>query len=278
MSISTTMNLRRTTVVGFICVVIATSFLQASDPPATQPVVPQLSSESSVDDVLDALEARGKSLVGLQATIEKADVDVAGGDQTARRGTVFVSLANDQPRMRVSFDSLQRNDNPPRTGDSVKQDYLLLGEWLIERNFDIKKVVRYQVRKPGEVVNLLSLTDGPFPLPVGQSRQSVYAQFDVKLLPTPEDRPGVIVLDLRPKPDSRLRRKFARIIVDVDTSISMPVRIETMDRDIDDANDPPSLINVTTLKDLKLNVAFDAAVFAEDGTEGWDVESKALND
>jgi hypothetical protein len=242
-----------------------------------QTTQPSLSLESSVDEVLDALDRTGKQLKTMRSRVEKADVDLAAGDQIARKGVVSLNLAGDAA-MRVTFDQLQRNDNPPRTGDSVKQDYLLVGEWLVERNFDIKKVVRYQVRRPGEKLNLLSLGEGPFPLPIGQSREAVYSQFDVKRMPTPDERGGMIVLDLRPKEGTRLRKRFARIIVDIDPKLAMPVRIETMDRDIDDPADPPSVINVTTLSEVVLNQPLDGGAFDEGATDGWDVEAKSLDD
>ncbi len=246
--------------------------------PATTPAT-KLTNESSVDEILDALDVVGKTLTSLEADVSKSDIDAAAGDSITRAGVVLLGMSKaGDAKLRVTFNSVQRNEDAPRTGDAVKQDYLLVDGWLNDSNFDIRKVVRYQVRPPGESVNLLGVGEGPFPLPIGQSKEAVHLQFDVKKLPSPSDRANAIVLDLRPKDGTKLRKRFARIIVDVDAISCMPVRIETMDRDIDDPTDPPSLINVTTLTNIKLNLPLAADAFAAGPTEGWDIETKPLDE
>ena len=91
-------------------------------------------------------------------------------------------------------------------------------------------VVRQQVLKPGEKLDLLKLGEGPFPLPIGQKKEAVHEQFDVKKIAPSKDDPkdvATVHVQLAPKPGTQFERKFETIDVWVDAKTHMPARIDT---------------------------------------------------
>src|SRR5207253_437008 len=121
-----------------------------------------LSQQSSVDDVLDALDARGQGLNSFVADVKLTETDTALGDATAHIGKVLYK-AGDSPQIRVTFDKKQSNDKP---AVEDKVEYKLAGPELIERNYRTKTQTTRRVLQPGQKLNLLKLGEGPFPLPI----------------------------------------------------------------------------------------------------------------
>jgi outer membrane lipoprotein-sorting protein len=134
----------------------------------------------------------------------------------------------------------------------------------VDRDYLKKNEVRRQVVKPGEKINLLKLGEGPFPLPIGQTKEEVHQQFDVSLVPTAKDDPPQTVhLLLKPKALTDLARKFTQIDVYVDRQNSMPVQIVTLDAD-------GQRTQTTVIDHLRLNAGLSDADFALPKVEGWD--------
>lgn len=135
-----------------------------------------LAAHATVDQVLDALDQRGRGLKDFSAK-----VSITQGDPTVsvstRTGQVWFQVKGiDDGRIRVTFD---KQIEGKITRDE-KLDYLLDNGLLIDRNYRKSSETRRQVLKPGEKINLLKLGDGPFPLPIGQKKEDVYKLFDVK--------------------------------------------------------------------------------------------------
>jgi outer membrane lipoprotein-sorting protein len=188
----------------------------------------RLSQDATVDQVLDALHDRGVGLKDFTADVKLAETDPTLGDTTSRKGTaVYQKKGDGDARIRVVFDSKQQG----RKIYNQKIEYVLDDGWLVERDFARKTEVRRQVLRPGEKVDLLKLGEGPFPLPVGQTKESVEKLFEVKKVAAdPKHDPADTVhVQLTPRPDTRFARKFQTIDVWVDTKTEMPKRIETLD-------------------------------------------------
>src|SRR5205814_1171460 len=106
----------------------------------------------------------------------------------------------------------RKEENKKVTEDKI--EYLLLGGQLIDRTYRNTTQVTRVVLRPGEKTNLLQLGKGPFPLPIGQKKEDVFAQFDVKKLePKKEDPADCVKIELTPKPGTSLARKFKFIDV-----------------------------------------------------------------
>jgi hypothetical protein len=218
-------------------VLIAGSAFAADKPPAAP--APQsaqaapaagapLTNDSSVDQILDALDAVGRNLKSFTADVTMKEEDVTLANESTRRGKVLFQERPDAQggtRLRVIFD---KHDIGRRSFDE-RVEYLLQNGWLTDRSYDPKRIeVRRQVLRPGEKIDLLKLGEGPFPLPIGQKKEAVHEQFDAKKpAAAKDDPPGTVHVQLTPKPGTRFSKKFDVIDVFVDAKTHLPVRIDT---------------------------------------------------
>ena len=202
-----------------------------------------VSENSSVDEVLDALDARGRNLSQFVADVTLTEVDESTQLESQRSGRVWYEKRQGNDRIRVVFDKKAegRFDKPE------KLEYLLDGGWLIDRDYRRSIEVKRQVLRPGEKINLLKLGEGPFPLPIGQPKEQVRKEFEVTkgdpALGGPKGAPHVA---LKPRAGTRLARKFSQIDVWVDPQTQMPVRIEALD-----ANETTR--RTTELRNIRVN-------------------------
>lgn len=226
--------------------------LPASAQPASRPSG-DLSQQSAVDDILDALDASGKNLNSFTADVKLSETDAATGDQSTRSGKVWYQLdPSGSARIRVAFDKKQ-------VGEKISDDkieYLLAGPDLIDRTYRARTQVTRHILKPGEKMNLFRLGEGPFPLPIGQSKDDVHAAFDVrKIEPGKQDPPNTVHIQLTPKAGTRLEKRFTTIDVWVDLRNHFPSRIETLDKN-------QTTIRATDLGDVQINPQLTDADFA----------------
>lgn len=185
-----------------------------------------LSEKSTVDEILDALDARGRNLKAFVADVSLTEGDAALANEVTRTGrAAYQDLGDGQARLRVTFND---RDTGKRTFDE-KIEYLLQGGWLTDRDYKKKIEVRRQVLRKGEKIDLLKLGEGPFPLPIGQKKESVHEQFGVeKVAVTKDDPAGTVHVRLTPKAGGQFARKFDEIDVWVDAKTHMPARIDTV--------------------------------------------------
>jgi outer membrane lipoprotein-sorting protein len=201
--------------------VLATASVSLADAPAP--------TDASVDPVLQQLEQVGKSLREFSGRIKLIETDNTLLQETIRVGNVWYQKRPDgSARIRVLLDRRLSEDQKHASPEKI--EYVLDGPWLIDRNYQTRNEVRRQVLKPGQKMDLFKLGEGPFPMPIGQNPQDVHRLFGVKLVPPTKDDPANTVhLQLTPKPETELARKFAAIDVWVDQKTHMPARIDTLD-------------------------------------------------
>ncbi|MGD0460982.1 MAG: hypothetical protein ABSB74_00695 [Tepidisphaeraceae bacterium] len=246
---------------GLTVQLIAAATLATSAIPATQPAA--LSTQSTADEVLDALDARGRSLQDFSASVNLTDSDNSTGDSTINIGQVVLQRkAEDDARIRVAFTQKQLGNKIFK----VDHEYTLDNGLLIERDYQAKHETRQQILKPGQKLDLFKLGEGPFPLPLGQKRQDVLQLFGVrKIDPAKDDPPASVHLQLTPKPRTQFARQFKTIDIWVETASKMPRRIQTVD-----INEVTT--RTTDLTDVKINSGATEQDFAEPPLpEGWDV-------
>ncbi|MFT3786431.1 MAG: hypothetical protein QM770_09725 [Tepidisphaeraceae bacterium] len=134
-----------------------------------------------------------------------------------------------------------------------------------------------RIRKPGDTTDILKLGSGPFPIPIGQSPEEVHRQFEVNALPpetqtlTGKTMPGHLVVELRPRKDTRLAGQMESITIWIDPKLKMPVVIQTLDKD-------GTTIRATTLRNLRLNEPVTPEDFKLEPVEGWQVIQEPLKD
>ena len=213
-----------------------------ADPPADI-ACKELNHKSSLDEILDALDARGKGFNTFTADVALTEESTDVGNATTKWGKAwYQNQGEGNARIRVTFDSVQRNEGKKL---AEKIDYELVDGKLIERNYKARSQETNQVIRPGEKIDLFKLGQGPFPLPIGQPKDEVHKQFEVKKGEPDKDNPdppGTVHIRLVPNPDTRLARKLKTIDAWVDVKSHMPIRIktrdhnETMDRTTDLSN------------------------------------------
>lgn len=232
------------------CVAVAQPPAALVNPGAVAADAP-LNPDSPIDDILDALDARGKTLKDFSADVRLTSTDNDLQTSESTDGAVlFQRLPDSDARVKVGF--TKHTVGKRTTADRV--DYLLEKGWLTDRNYQKKLEVQRQVLHPGQKINLLKLGEGPFPLPIGQDKADVHAQFDVKkIAPAKTDPAGTVHVQLTPKPGTPLARKFDTIDVWADLKTKMPVRIETLHGSDD---------HTTDLTNIKLNPGLKDSDFA----------------
>jgi outer membrane lipoprotein-sorting protein len=227
-----------------------------------------LSQQSSVDEILDALDARGENLKSFAADVKLSEADTATGDATTRSGKIWYQAA-DQARIHVEFDTKEANGK--LMNDKI--EYLLAGRDLIDRTYRTKTQVTRHVLKPGEKMNLLKLGEGPFPLPIGQKKEQVYEMFDVqKIDPSKDDPANTVHLQLTPKPGTQFEKRFKTIDVWIGLSDQMPQRIDTLDKN-------ESTTRTTELQNVKVNAELPEEDFTLPKIDAgnWQIIDEAFN-
>lgn len=237
--------------------------------PATKAAAPAGDAANTIDATLDRLDRLGKSLKDFSADVTLTETDQTSGAEVTRNGRVlYQALGEGDARIHVTF--LTRTEDDRRYDEKI--EYVLKDGIFTDRNYDTKTEVRRQVLKPGEKANLLKLGDGPFPLPIGQDKADVHRLFEVTRIPPAADEPkDSIHLRLVPKPDTRLKDKFATIDVWVDNQTSFPTRIDAVDSNHTSQQQ-------TVLKNVKTNTGLKDADFDLPPVQGWNVRTEELKD
>ena len=143
--------------------------------------------DSSADDVLDALDARGKDLKTLSADVKMTDIDPTIGEAgDSRTGHLYYRLLpSGDSQWHAIFD---KKITANRVIDQ-KHEWSYANGTLVERDFRNQTQITRQILKPGEKMQLFNL-EGPFPLPLGQDKADVHKHFDVRKLPLAKDDPA----------------------------------------------------------------------------------------
>jgi outer membrane lipoprotein-sorting protein len=206
----------------------------------------ELTPNSPVDQILDALDARGKNLKTFTANVTLAETTLDFGETTTRSGRVIYQDQGDgKARIRVTFDTIQKGEGKPTIKE--KLEYALIDGKLIERNYRSKSQMTQQVIRPGQKIDLFKLGEGPFPLPIGQAKEEVHKQFAVtKVAPTKDDPTGTVHLQLIPNANTRLAQKMKSIDAFVDVKSHFPIRIGTVDRN-------ETMDRTTNMTNVKIN-------------------------
>ncbi len=213
----------------------------------------QLTKDSKSDEILEALYQRGLDLKSFTAKVALNTINTDTQDKSTRSGVIWYQTKPDaDARIHVLFDKKIEGDKT-YAGDSAKVEYLLDKGWLTDRDYKRQTETRRQVRKPGEKMNLLKLGEGPFPLPIGQDKQTVHEQFDVSQ-PKVDNALPLPYVRLTPKEKTRLAGNFSRIDVWVDPKTNMPVKIETLSPSGDETRG-------TDLTDVQINTGVTDADF-----------------
>ena len=221
------------------------------------------SGDPLVDETLDKLEARGKTAKAIEADIQYDYITpgpIEGLEDTqTKTGTLFF-VQTGQPRFLVHFTKKVQGG----TVDRSAEYYAFDGLWLTERNDRSKSVIRREVVRPGQNVDLFDLDRGPFPLPFGRSRAEMLRHFEIKLHSfhggTKKDEP--IQLRCLPREGTDLATRYRFVDLFVDRKLDLPTQV-VCQRKIDE-----NRINVK-FANVKEHVEIDVKRFVVPSPDGY---------
>jgi hypothetical protein len=128
------------------------------------------------------------------------------------------------------------------------------GRWYGEAQESTNTIIKREIVRPGERLNVFELGKGPFPLPFGQKKAEILRQFTVKLIaPAADDPKNTDHLACIPKPDTTLDRQFKEVHFYVDQKLDLPVRIRTLSN----RGDEETIVDLDASK-LRLNTNLSA--------------------
>jgi hypothetical protein len=229
--------------------------------------------DPGVGDMLDRIEAASKDLKSFTAAIVYEKQDEILGRREMRTGEIIyrVDPQTKEKAFAVIFDAVIVN-KVKRPSD---RHYIFNGRWLVEIDHENKQFIKREIVPPGKTLDPLKLGEGPFPLPIGQSKEEVLERFDVTMMQgLPEenllkDLANVDGLLLVPKPGMPEFDEFARVALFYDRETSLPVGIFAVEANADR--------KIVRLRDLKRNPQLDDATLrkldiAEPDPKEWRID------
>lgn len=187
---------------------------QPADESKLTSTTPDQQEIKTAEDLLDALDKADANLRDFSARILYSKEQGLLGDIQTRTGNLYflnesTNITNNNTeskrirKFRVEFEKLEMGD----AVQTESKDYIFDGQWLVERINAEKQFIRREVVQSKDDNYDPLAVDGPFPLPIGQSKAAVLKRFNATLLP-PETEEGRLhnfyKLKLTPKEKTRI--------------------------------------------------------------------------
>ena len=234
------------------------------------------------DALLDAVETADAHIERLSAGLSYHRLFALAGDEQLRIG--HLTFLNEHKegtdkrsrKFAVVFDDLYVGERKEPDGRTFVFD----GEWLIERIPADRLMLKRQVAPPGAEFDPLRVGEGPLPLPLGQKKADILANYQVTM-PEPtsgiEDREDFDSLKahierlnaqqihLLPKGEDENFEEIRLWYAPSETGV-LPCMAMTVNRTGDEV--------VVMLINVKLNAdaEVDQDAFEDEAPEGWDVD------
>jgi len=188
-------------------------------PPVEGPNTP--SPEDRVGAILDALEKRGDGVRDIRCRLRLTEEDRVNLTKADKSGSILFFITEPNPHFLIHIEKSERD------GVLGKQEwYLFDGRWLYETLERLKQVTKRPIARPGEKLDLFDIERAPFPVPFGQKKDAILRNFEVSLSPpSPDDPPNSDHLICKPRPDSRMYRKYDRLDFFIHRDLHLPGRI-----------------------------------------------------
>ncbi len=170
----------------FASILIAIALIAGQPPAGAAATEPPAASEpfTTAEQLLDAVAASDAKIDTLHTTIRYETVQDLLDDKQVRKGTAVLHISPDRKlkQFRVSFTQFISS----RGLEEQSRDYIFDGRYLVERLNDEKQFIKREVVRPGQEMDPMAI-DGPLPLPIGQSRESILKRFTAELLEPESD-------------------------------------------------------------------------------------------
>lgn len=229
--------------------------------------------DAKIVEILDKAEHAGTALHSLHAGVVYLQVDDLLDERVTRTGElIYLHPAGEARTIGILFESLLTAGRRR----SHRKHYIFTRRWLVERDFEAKLYSRRTLADTGSDADPFELGKGPFPLPIGQSRQSVLEHFSVRMVPLPPDGPlgriqrPVDGLELIPLKTGEKGYDFRAMQVFYDRTLHVPVGIRLVEHngDIKAIRLDNIIIKSTISPALEERVRTDVP----SAEEGWNVD------
>ncbi len=223
---------------------------------------------ATVDELLAQIEQAGQDSPAITADIEyHVDQQLTGDSEHCTGSVKYQAAGEDQSaRFYVGFDTLALGEGPTMA-DEV--EYAFDGRWLTIAKHRIKQMTRYEVAAEGQRIEAFKLGKGPFPLPFGQTAETMNTYFHVTTAPPGDDAPtGADYLLLVPREDRAEELNFTRLEMWIDRTTHLPVKLISTDKSE----------NVTTVvfTNIDTSPTFEAGDFHPPRRAGWQYSQQPL--
>lgn len=180
-----------------------------------------------VNHILDRLERRGDQIKDIETPIKFTKLDLVLEDKQVFEGILRFKQDKPNPRFFIRFDKFTQEGI---TRDK-KEWHIFDGQWYIEARENTSTIVKRQIVRPGEEVNVFRIGQGPFPLPFGQKKAEILNYFDVKMLPpVAKDPPNTLHLECIPKSGTDMADKYGSVHFYIDPKLDLPVSVRTVEK------------------------------------------------
>ncbi len=221
-------------------------------PDAAAPLDPR------VDKILTRLEQREVHDLRANVKWELKYVIEEEEEPDRKFGTIWYKQAKPVAKFKVHFDA-KISGNRKRKLD---EEHLFDGRWYVELQSRTKTVTRREIRREGEKSNPYRLGEGAFPLPFGQKKADILAEFEVtRVAEKKSDPPQTDHLHLVPRPGTNTGRTYKTLdfwVARAGKHAGLPVKVVAGKKDGTGAVN--SYIEIT-FSEVELNTGFSASVF-----------------
>ncbi len=224
------------------------------------------------EELLDALDKADAELVHFSANMRYTIEQGLLGDLQIRRGKIY--YRNDTELIGRQFCVQFRQT---QLGDEIEDesvDFVFDGRWLLERMNDEHEIIKREVVRQGESVDPLAI-DGPFPLPIGQSKDEVLKLYNATLADNQNTGrlQGFYELHLTPKDDAHQPQsgEMLKEMVDEITLWYDPVTLLPWEIRINEGNGD---IKTVQFAKVEVNGEIESTIFETtlpDNAEGWEI-------
>jgi hypothetical protein len=231
---------------------------QPADAPGLDPVV---------DKILTRLENR--QVHDLRAKVKWELTYVIEEDEEAdcKLGTIWYKECQPIARFKVHFDTKISGTRKQK----LDEEHLFDGQWYVELQSRTKAVTRREIRRAGDTSNPYKLGEGAFPLPFGQKKADILAEFAVTRLPEKKDDPPASDhLKLVPHPGTQTGQTYKTLdfwVARAGNHAGLPVKVMAGKKDGTGAVN--SYITIT-FSAIELNTGLSASVFKIETPPGYE--------
>ena len=182
----------------------------------------------TAEQVLEKVEQ--VSVTSATADITYVKIDPVLERREIRMGTLVYRSCVGQKDAAIAFDTLIIG----RRKETRAKRYVFSGRWFVEIDPEQKQFIKRELVSPDSAKSLdpFALGNGPVPLPIEQSKESVLKEFEVTTIGKPSEGmlskldEGAVGIQLTPKSDS----EWSTIDLFYDPNTWFPVGVQTLEK------------------------------------------------